>query len=49
MGKTKRKADPAPESLTPFLAPLQAVQELMEEFGGRGVIIGWVADPSPHP
>jgi hypothetical protein len=43
MGKTQRKPASTPESLTPFLAPLQAVQDLLSAFGGRGVIIGGIA------
>jgi hypothetical protein len=43
MGKTQRKSALTPESLTPFLAPLRAVQELLDAFGGRGVIIGGIA------
>ncbi len=40
MGKTQRQI---PASLTTFLAPLQGVQTLLDEFGGRGVIIGGIA------
>lgn len=43
MGQIKRKLASKPESLTPFLAPLRAVQELLDAFGGRGVIIGGIA------
>jgi hypothetical protein len=43
MGKTQRKPASTPESLTPFLAPLQAIQDLLGAFGGRGVIIGGIA------
>jgi predicted nucleotidyltransferase len=44
MGKAKRKSGkPAPESVTPLLAPLQALQNLLEKFDNRGVIIGGVA------
>jgi Nucleotidyl transferase of unknown function (DUF2204) len=43
MGKTQRKPASTPESLTPFLAPLRAVQGLLDAFGGRGVIIGGIA------
>jgi predicted nucleotidyltransferase len=44
MGKAKRKNDqPAPESVTPLLAPLQALQNLLTAFNDRGVIIGGIA------
>jgi len=44
MGKAKRKSDqPAPESVTPLLAPLQALQNLLSEFNNQGVIIGGIA------
>ncbi len=44
MGKPKRKpVSPTPESLTPLLAPLQALQELLSQFDDRGVIIGGIA------
>jgi hypothetical protein len=45
MGKAQRKpgSGPTSESLTPFLAPLKAVQDLMRAFDERGVIIGGIA------
>ena len=44
MGKTKRKSKPpTPESLTPLLAPLQALQDLLVRFRDQGVIIGGIA------
>lgn len=44
MGKAKRKNSRlTPQSVTPFLAPLQALQNLISQFDDRGVIIGWVA------
>jgi hypothetical protein len=44
MGKAKRKSSqPAPESVSPLLAPLQALQNLLTQFNDRGVIIGAVA------
>ena len=44
MGKTKRKSSqPATESLTPFLVPIQALQNLLSEFDDQGVIIGGIA------
>jgi hypothetical protein len=44
MGKVKRKgSQPTPESVTPFLTPLQALQSLLSQFNDRGVIIGGVA------
>jgi predicted nucleotidyltransferase len=44
MGKTKRKSSRSvPEPLIPFLAPIQAVQDLLTHFGEQGVIIGGVA------
>ncbi len=40
MGKTKRKgSQPAAEGLTPFLAPIQALQNLLSQFNDQGVII----------
>ncbi len=42
MGKTKRKID-LPESVTPLLAPLLAVQTLITHYHNQGVIIGGVA------
>lgn len=35
--------EPAAAPLTPFLAPLRAVQCLLDSFGGRGVIVGGIA------
>jgi len=44
MGTAKRKSNhPAPESITPLLAPLQALQNLLVEFDNQGVIIGGIA------
>jgi len=44
MGKAERRNNqPDPENLTSFLAPIQALQDLLERFNGRGVIIGGVA------
>ena len=44
MGKAKRKtSQPTPESVTPLLAPIQALQSLLSQFNDRGVIIGGVA------
>ena len=41
MGNTEGKSDqPAPENLTPLLAPLQALQNLLAAFNNQGVIIG---------
>jgi len=44
MGTAKRKSNhPAPESITPLLAPLQALQNLLVEFDNQGVIIDGIA------
>ena len=44
MGKAKRKrSQPAPESVTPLLAPLQALQDLLSAFNEQGAIIGGIA------
>ena len=43
MGKTQRKGRSGEQNLTPFLDPLQAVQDLLDAFGERGVIIGGIA------
>jgi len=44
MGKAKGKSrQPTPESITPLLAPIQAIQNLLMQFHDRGVIIGGVA------
>lgn len=44
MGKAKRKSrQPAPESIAPLLAPLEALQNLLTQFNDRGVIIGGIA------
>ena len=44
MGRAKRKSSqPEPESLSPLLAPIQALQDLLSEFNDLGVIIGGVA------
>jgi len=46
MGKAKRTSrqpQSKSESLTPFLAPIQALQNLLVQFGDQGVIVGGVA------
>jgi hypothetical protein len=44
MGKAKRKSGHlVPEGITPLLAPLQALQNLLSEFDNQGVIIGGIA------
>jgi len=43
MGKNPKKPQQAGNNLTPFIAPLEAVQNLLAEFGERGVIIGGIA------
>lgn len=44
MGKAKRKSSqPAAKSVAPFLAPIQALQNLLSQFNDQGVIIGGVA------
>jgi predicted nucleotidyltransferase len=44
MGKAERKSSRSiPESVTPLLAPIQALQRLLSQFNDRGVIIGGVA------
>ncbi len=44
MGKTKGKSrKPAQASITPLLAPLVAIQRLLEQFNNQGVIIGGIA------
>lgn len=44
MGETQAgRDDPIPQGLTPFLAPLQAFQELLSIAGSRGVIVGGIA------
>ena len=44
MGKTQRKGrQPGSESITPLLAPIQALQNLLSQFNDQGVIIGGVA------
>ena len=43
MGKTQRKNVTDPDPLTPLLAPLRAVLDLLGDFGERGVIIGGLA------
>ncbi len=43
MGKTQGKAGKGEQSLTPFFEPLRALQDLLDAFGERGVIIGGVA------
>lgn len=43
MGKIKRKGRSSEQNLTPFLDPLRALQDLLDAFGERGVIIGGIA------
>jgi hypothetical protein len=44
MGKAKRKSSKsASENITPLLAPIQALQNLLSQFNDQGVIIGGVA------
>jgi hypothetical protein len=44
MGKAKRKGEKQiPQSVEPLLAPLQALQNLLNRFDERGVIIGGIA------
>lgn len=44
MGKTKRKlSNSSNESVTPLLAPLQALINLLSQFDNQGVIIGGIA------
>jgi hypothetical protein len=44
VGEAKRKSNlPTPESVTPLLAPIQALQSILTQFNNRGVIIGGVA------
>jgi predicted nucleotidyltransferase len=44
MGKAKRPgSQPTHESVTPLLAPIQALQSLLSQFNDQGVIIGGVA------
>jgi hypothetical protein len=44
MGKAKRKSSRVvSQSVTPLLAPIQALQNLLSQFKDRGVIIGGVA------
>ncbi len=44
MGKDQRQdPEPAKEDLTIFLAPLQALQYLLESFHNKGVIVGGIA------
>jgi hypothetical protein len=44
MGNPQGQSDqPEPESITPFLAPLQALQNLPAAFDNQGVIIGGIA------
>jgi hypothetical protein len=44
MGKAKRKSSqPKNEAVTPLLAPLQALQNLLSVFNDQGVIIGGIA------
>ena len=44
MGNPQGKSDPPEsESITPFLAPLQALQNLLSAFNNQGVIVGGIA------
>jgi hypothetical protein len=44
MGKAKRKSNqPVVESVAPFLAPIQALQTLLDQFDNQGVVIGGIA------
>jgi hypothetical protein len=44
MGTPEGRSDkPDPESVTPLLAPLQALQNLITVFNNQGVIIGGIA------
>lgn len=44
MGEAKRKSgEPVTESVTPLLAPLQVLQNLLQKFDNQGVIIGGIA------
>jgi predicted nucleotidyltransferase len=44
MGRTEREdSQSAPGGITPFLAPLIALQRLLEHFDNQGVIIGGIA------
>jgi hypothetical protein len=44
MGKAKGKSNqPVVESVAPFLAPIQALQTLLEQFDNQGVMIGGIA------
>ncbi len=44
MGKAQRKSGkPTPESVTPFLSPIQALQNLLSQYNDQGVIVGGVA------
>lgn len=44
MGNPQGQSNPPePESITPFLAPLQALQSLLSAFNNQGVIIGGIA------
>ena len=44
MGNPQGKSDPPePESITPFLAPHQALQNLLVAFDNQGVIVGGIA------
>jgi hypothetical protein len=44
MGNPQGQSNPPePESITPFLAPLQALQNLLLAFNNQGVIIGGIA------
>jgi hypothetical protein len=47
MGKAKKKAKPS-ENITPLLAPLQALQNILVSFDNRGVIIGGIAARQPE-
>lgn len=43
MGKAQRKRRTIKPEIRPFLAPLQALQSLIDQFEGHGVIIGAIA------
>jgi hypothetical protein len=44
MGKDKSKSSqPAPKSVTPLLAPILALQNLLSQFNNQGVVIGGIA------
>ncbi len=44
MGKAKRRGEKRiPQTVAPLVAPLQALQDLLNRFHERGVIIGGIA------